>query len=534
MRVSCRRGELGQAVRSRSLAARVPRWAFLCALAMTFLAPSDGVLASASVSGEAPQRLERPAPPDLIPVGSTAVVRADGECLRLRAAPGTSAQTVTCLPEGTQVTATDGRVSMDNYWWQRVQGAGVVGWAAEMYLKPGVAAPAPVSVPPSAPAGACPAAGTPASNTQAAVTTAPVAPTPPPPSISGSLPAAAGYGLVVWSGGSLESLATTAEAGGCLLRSVWAADGEGSFIGYLFGAPDFVNKPWLDKIAGDLPGGTAAIVVCGGPSKAATIEKSITQAASAAPPVLIKATPPPAITATAAIVLDGASGAVLWEKNAHQPLPPASLTKMATAILAIEAGNLDRWVTVDVDSRRMTDSTVMGLRPGDCFKMRDLLYGLMLPSGNDAALAIGRSQAGSDVAFVEAMNALAGRLGLKETHFVNPHGLNAPGHVASVSDLALLARYGMTLPDFVAVAGARNYSAQGSRTIPLYNINAFLTRYPNADGVKTGFTEEAGRTLVASVMHNGRRVFVALLNDSNREMDAGALFDWAFATYRWN
>jgi D-alanyl-D-alanine carboxypeptidase len=494
---------------------------------VTLLSPAEGVLASATAPAERLQHLERPLPSDLIPTGATAVVRADGDCLRLRAAPGTAYPIVTCLPEGALVTALDGRVSADGYWWQRVQGVGFAGWAAEMFLRP--SAPAPVAAP-----AACPAAGAPASTTAPASVVGPAAPA---PTLTGALPRTAGYGLVVWGGGPIADIAATAAAGGCVLRSVWTTDGDGTFIGYLFGAPAFVNRPWLDRFPGDVPGGTAAIVVCGGPSgtvpATATIVSNITPAPTAAAPVPVRTAPPPAIGATAAVVIDGASGAVLFEKNAHQPLPPASLTKMATAILAVEGGNLDRWVSVDVDSRTMTDSTVMGLRPGDCFRMRDLLYGLLLPSGNDAALAIGRSQAGTDAAFVDSMNALLARLGLRESHFVNAHGLNAPGHVASASDLALLARYGMTMPDFVAAVGARQWSAQGSRTISLANINAFLTRYPGADGVKTGYTEQAGRTLVASVMHNGRRVFVAVLNAPDREGDAQALFDWAFASFVW-
>lgn len=513
-------------MRSRHITARAPRWALLLTLILTLLAPAEATLASAASPADRRERLQQPSPADLIPAGATAVVRADGDCLRLRAAPGTSSAPVTCLPEGTFVTALEGRVSADGYWWQRIQGGGFSGWAAEMFLRPGTP-PAPV-VP------ACPASGAaPAANTAATAAAGPPAP-PPVPSISGSVPRAAGYGLVVWGGGPVDAIATAAAEGGCALRSVWTTNADGSFIGYHFGAPAFVNQPWLDRYTGDLPSGTAAMVVCGGPSAGTTtVTKSITPAATAAAPVPVRSTPAPAIGAAAAVVIDGASGAVLYEKNAHQPLPPASLTKMATAILAVEAGNLDRWVSVDVDSRAMADSTLMGLRPGDCFRMRDLLYGLMLPSGNDAALAIGRGQAGTDAAFVESMNALVGRLGLKETRFVNPHGLNAAGHVASANDLALLARYGMTMPDFVAAVGARQWSAQGSRTIYLSNTNSFLARYPGADGVKTGYTEEAGRTLVASVMHDGRRVFVAVLNAPNREADAQALFDWAFTSFVW-
>jgi D-alanyl-D-alanine carboxypeptidase len=202
---------------------------------------------------------------------------------------------------------------------------------------------------------------------------------------------------------------------------------------------------------------------------------------------------------------------------------------MVVAILAIEHGNLDAWVKTDVDSRQMPGSSLMGLLPGDCFRLRDLVYGLMLPSGNDAALAIARFVAGSDAAFVEQMNGLMTRLGLVDSHFVNPHGLDAPGHMASAYDLAMVARYGMTLPFFAKVVGTPQWTARGSRVINLPNVNGFLSSYRGADGVKTGYTGAAGRTLVASATRNGARVFVALLNDNYRYEDAARLMDWAFA-----
>src|SRR5205823_13637547 len=121
----------------------------------------------------------------------------------------------------------------------------------------------------------------------------------------------------------------------------------------------------------------------------------------------------------------------------------------------------DQWVTNDVDSRAMRGSTVMGLIPGDQFTLRDLLYGMILPSGNDAALAIGRAVSGSDAAFVEQMNALVERLGLNESHFVNPHGLNAVGHETSAYDLAVLARYAMTLPEFRTIVSTTAWTARG-------------------------------------------------------------------------
>jgi D-alanyl-D-alanine carboxypeptidase len=243
--------------------------------------------------------------------------------------------------------------------------------------------------------------------------------------------------------------------------------------------------------------------------------------------------PPPAITGVAAVVIDEASGAVLYDKDGHTPLPPASLTKIATAILGLEHGNLDAEVEVDVDSRVMRGSTVMGLEPGDRFSLRDLLYGLMLPSGNDAALAIGRHVAGSDYAFVQRMNGLVRRIGLRESQYANPHGLGGRQNVASAYDLAMLSRYAMTLPGFHELINARSWLARGSRTIALTNINTFLGYYPGADGVKTGYTRSAGSTLAASAVRNGHRVYVVVLNSPSRNEDARRLLNWAFTSYTW-
>jgi D-alanyl-D-alanine carboxypeptidase (penicillin-binding protein 5/6) len=245
-------------------------------------------------------------------------------------------------------------------------------------------------------------------------------------------------------------------------------------------------------------------------------------------------TPAPSVSAAAVAVLDEASGAVLYTMNASRPMHPASLTKIATAVLALECGALDESITADVDSRAMKSSTVMGLLPGDQFTLQDLLYGLMLPSGNDAALAVGRHIAGSDAAFVEMMNALATRLGLEDTHFANAHGVSTRGHLSTAHDLALLARHAMGIPEFREIVGTRTHVASGTRTIDLSNVNPFLVTYHGADGVKTGYTWRSGRTMLASATRDGHRVYVVLLNAPEMEKDAQALMDWAFSSFRWS
>ena len=528
--------------------AGVPRLLLLFAIFAVLWAPAAPALAAADPHPVASTPAVPIAPAEGFTTGSRAIVRSDGQGLRVRATPSINGTVLTTLPEQTQVTTLEGRTSADGYWWQRIQSGAIVGWVAELYLRP--AAPALVQS-----SGGCPAAPVAPAN----AVTAPTPPAPAKPTLFGTVPKT-GSGLVVWAGGPTEAIVATAAEGGCTLRSIWASGDSGELIGYLAGAPAFVNRAWHERFADGVPGSTPLILVCGGTSGSdqpgspgvavpavstlvapetapavapAAVRGDIIPAPWALAPVAAKVIPPPTTGATSALVLDGSSGAVMYQKDGELPVPPASLTKIATAILAAEAGNLDAWVTVDVDSRRMGDSSVMGLVPGDCFRLRDLLYGLMLPSGNDAALAIGRHLAGSDEAFVGRMNDLVTRLRLTDTHFANPHGLDAPGHVASAHDLALLARYAMTIPDFTSVVGASRWVAQGSRTITLSNTNAFLPTYPGADGVKTGFTDAAGRTLVASVTKNGRRVFVVVLNAPNRDADAKALFDWAYANFVW-
>jgi D-alanyl-D-alanine carboxypeptidase (penicillin-binding protein 5/6) len=240
----------------------------------------------------------------------------------------------------------------------------------------------------------------------------------------------------------------------------------------------------------------------------------------------------PEVSAIAAVIVDEGSGAVLFDKQAHLPLPPASLTKIATLILALEHGDLDAQVDIDVDSASMRGSTIMGIEPGDRFTLRDLLYGLILPSGNDAALAIGRYVSGSDAAFVDKMNDLLDRLGLVDSHFQNPHGLGGINHVTSAYDLAMLSRYGMSLPLFRDIVNTSHYVAKGNREISLWNIDTFLG-YIGADGIKTGYTRGAGRTLAASMTRNGHRLYAIVLNAPNRDMDAYLMLNWAFNNYTW-
>lgn len=242
---------------------------------------------------------------------------------------------------------------------------------------------------------------------------------------------------------------------------------------------------------------------------------------------------PPLPSAESAVIIDGDSGAVLYAKSAHTRLAQASTTKMMTAIVAIENGRLDDKVTVDVDSQQLyltTESTVMGLMPGQTVTLETLLYGLMLSSGNDAAIAIAKHVAGSEVRFVELMNAKARELGLRDTQFKNPHGLDATGHYSTAYDLAMLARYGFQNPRFYALSNTRHWNADG---FDLWNLNKLLGSYPGADGVKPGFTDDAGRCLVGSAVRDNHRVFVTVLRSNDTTQDSKWLLDYAFDSFKW-
>lgn len=242
----------------------------------------------------------------------------------------------------------------------------------------------------------------------------------------------------------------------------------------------------------------------------------------------------PVIPARAYVLIDEASGAILAESGGTRRLPPASVTKIATAILLLELGHLDDTITIDADFSTLDpDSSSMGLSVGDRYSFRDLLYGLMLRSGNDAALAIAQAVSGDEARFVNTMNALAARLELPDTHFTDPHGLGGPQHYTSARDLASLARYGFTLPGFAEVVRTTQWDTHGSERTELWNSNVFLYMYDGADGVKIGYTEEADRTLVASATRDGRRLIAVVLGDSYAATHASQLLDWGWASACW-
>ncbi len=217
-------------------------------------------------------------------------------------------------------------------------------------------------------------------------------------------------------------------------------------------------------------------------------------------------------------------------------LPPASLTKIATAVLVLESGiDLQTLITVhpDLEKEWLEDSATMGLLPGDSFSVHELLYGMLLVSGNDAARELAQATAGTEESFVDRMNDLAKRLALRDTHFTDVHGLGGPDHYSSAWDLAQLSKYAMTFPEFRVLVGTETHVASGTRDLSLYNLNPLLNYTRGVDGIKTGYTEEAGPTFVACADRGGHRVIVVMLDAPSMALDAIALIEWAFANFEW-
>ena len=240
---------------------------------------------------------------------------------------------------------------------------------------------------------------------------------------------------------------------------------------------------------------------------------------------------PESISAVSAILIEADSGTVLYEKNADEQRAMASTTKIMTAILTIEAGDLDREFVADSYAIRV-EGTSMGLQEGDRVSRRDLLYGILLPSGNDAANAAAVDVGGSIGGFVGMMNAKAEELGLESTHFVTPSGLDADGHYTTARDLAALTAYAMKNDIFrsiVCCSSAEVEYGNPPYMRTLYNSNKMLTRYEGAIGVKTGFTDNARRCLVSAAERDGVTLIAVTLNAGDDWNDHTKMLDHGFA-----
>jgi D-alanyl-D-alanine carboxypeptidase (penicillin-binding protein 5/6) len=242
----------------------------------------------------------------------------------------------------------------------------------------------------------------------------------------------------------------------------------------------------------------------------------------------------PKLQAQSAILIEVSTGQALFSKNANLPLPPASLTKIMTAILVLERCGLDEQVRA---SRRATlaKASSIHLQEGEQVSVRDLLYALMLRSANDAAVALAEHTAGSVENFVQLMNQKARDIGATRTHFVNPHGLHHPRHSSTARDLALIACYAMQNPQFRAIASQRKVMISRShnqKDLWMVSRAKFLEMYPWAEGIKTGFTRQAGFCFAGAANKNGRRLITVVLNSPQRERDTIALMEYGFTHWQ--
>ena len=232
------------------------------------------------------------------------------------------------------------------------------------------------------------------------------------------------------------------------------------------------------------------------------------------------------VSAAAAVLMDADSGRLLYDKNGEKRMLIASTTKLMTALVALEQGGLQQEITVT--GGHMAEGSSMYLRPGEKLTLETLLYGLLLSSGNDAALAVTECMGGA-VPFVARMNEKAAELGMENTHFANPNGLDDEAHYSTAEDMAKLAATAMDDPVLRRVASTRT-ARIGGRT--LTNHNKLLSRVEGCVGLKTGYTRAAGRTLVSCAERDGVRLVAVTLQDGDDWNDHASLYEQGFRVLR--
>jgi hypothetical protein len=371
---------------------------------------------------------------------------------------------------------------------------------------------------------------------QALAASSDAAPTPVPADLSTLTPEPAA-GLPSWLRSLQDTTLWDGPADGAVVKMPFAANGYLRTLGPIVGSRVLVYSTgdgaaksvqgWVDTRAvqpSDLP------PWLGGPARSGS------GTAVLRPPLKTsEADPVPTVSAENVAILDDASGQLMYGDAEHMRVPEASVTKMATTIVALEREpNLSRTITTTISASEMVNhdgSSVMGLEPGLNVSLATLLYGMMLPSGNDAAEQVASALAGSRETYIDWMNQEARALGLKDTHFVNPSGMDALGHYSSAFDMAILAHYAMRNDTFRTLASATTYTGDGFG--PMHNLNRLLGYYQGADGVKIGYTDNAHKTFVASVTRDGHRVYVSLMHSEDLVTDSIRLFDWVWANYTW-
>jgi D-alanyl-D-alanine carboxypeptidase len=239
------------------------------------------------------------------------------------------------------------------------------------------------------------------------------------------------------------------------------------------------------------------------------------------------------VNARTAVAIDSKSKIILFEKDAHMLVPMASTTKIMTALVALSYGDLDRKIEISSKAANINGSTV-GYRKGEFIPLKELIYGLMLRSGNDAAIAISEGIAGSVEEFVKLMNEYANQIGVYSTHFESPHGLDSENHYSTAYDLAVVtskARENKLFNDIVQSKDVDGKELGFTRSY--HNINKILWQLPNATGVKTGYTGNAGKCLVTSVDIKGNDVVIVVLNSPSRWKETQKINDYVVKNYEY-
>lgn len=238
----------------------------------------------------------------------------------------------------------------------------------------------------------------------------------------------------------------------------------------------------------------------------------------------------PSVQAPYAILVDGETGEVLYQKNAWQRRPPASTTKILTGILALEIGQPHAIISVSRNAAAVGEASI-GLTAGDCLSVMELVHGALLKSGNDACVALAESLCPSEEEFINLMNLKAKTLGALQTSFYNTNGLPHQKHLTTAYDLAAIARYAMKNPAFAEIVGKKYYSItwlEPRRSLYVKNTNKLLWNCQWAIGVKTGTTDKAGKCLVAAGRYYDKSMIAVLLNSPDRFNDAKRLLEYGF------
>ena len=231
------------------------------------------------------------------------------------------------------------------------------------------------------------------------------------------------------------------------------------------------------------------------------------------------------------ILMDGSTGRVLYEKDANKKMEMASTTKIMTALIALEKGNLNDKVRVDDRAVGVEGSSIY-LKKGEVMTLKDLTYGLMLRSGNDAAVAMAYHIGGSSEEFVNLMNEKAKSIGAVNTNFTNPNGLHHENHYSTAYNIALITKEAFKYSEFAEIVGSKSYTSDREENNYFYNKNKTLWEYAGGNGVKTGYTTNSGRCLVSSAEKNGMNLIAVSLNASDWFNDNYKLLDYGFDNYK--